>query len=140
MGYKTPHLCLLTIQTGNLGAPAVLTTYYGANMNVGFSTAAAAHILYFPFPCRITGAQWFWQYSNNPTNEDVNTYIRIDDSTDYLIETKGLAAAGNTTFENLNLNIPVNNSNFMQVKTVTPNWVTPPTSLRTSGNLILLFD
>lgn len=70
------------------------------------------------------------------TNENWSFYIRLNNTTDYLIETVGLAT-NERTFNNNALNIPVVEGDYIEIKTGNPTWVTPPLTTATSGNIIV---
>lgn len=70
------------------------------------------------------------------TNENWSFYIRLNNTTDYLIETVGLAT-NERTFNNNTLNIPVVEGDYFEIKTVNPPWGTAPATTATAGNIIV---
>ena len=61
--------------------------------------------------------------------EDVAISLRLNATTDYAIETKGLDAGKKTLFSNYLLNIPVEQGDYFAIKMVCPIWVTNPSSI-----------
>jgi hypothetical protein len=59
------------------------------------------------------------------TNQNWSLYIRINNTTDYLIATVGVSAS-ERIFTNSALNIPVVAGDYFEIKGVQPTWTTNP--------------
>lgn len=70
------------------------------------------------------------------TNENVSMYLRLNDTTDYLIATVG-AATDVRDFNNYVMNIPVVAGDVLEFKMVTPNWATNPTAIFAGGHIVI---
>lgn len=70
------------------------------------------------------------------TNEDMTMYIRLNNTTDYLIGTVG-STDRIKTWLNESLNIPVTPTDYIEIKITTPTWVTNPTGVSSWGCLLI---
>jgi len=70
------------------------------------------------------------------TNEDWTMSIRVNNTTTYAIATTG-AATNVRTWNNFNLNIPVNAGDFFEILTDTPAWVTAPSGTACQGVVLI---
>lgn len=74
------------------------------------------------------------------TNENWSLYIRVNNTTDYLIATVGAATAGRV-FSNTAMNggagILLVAGDYIEIKMVNPTWATNPTNIVFGGNLYL---
>ena len=69
-------------------------------------------------------------------NEAGSVYLRLNNATDYLIQTVSVAAA-ERVFVNTGLSIPVSPGDFFEMKMVCPTWVTNPTGMSIGGYVYL---
>lgn len=81
--------------------------------------------------CSITS----WASSVAGTSQNWSLYIRIN-STDYLVQTVGSAAAIRT-FVNTSLNIPYADGDILKMIFVNPTWTTPPQGVFAQGSITL---
>lgn len=81
----------------------------------------------------------FYTFANGTagSNENISLYIRLNNTTDTLIQTVGLATA-ERIFTNSALSITVADGDYIELKFVFPTWATPPTQLTGAGNLYIL--
>jgi hypothetical protein len=70
------------------------------------------------------------------TAENWSLYIRVNNTTDYLIETIG-ASASERIFNNESLNIPVVAGDYFEIKAINPTWVTNPLTTIFGGNVVI---
>jgi len=133
------HPRFITLQLSNLGFdPADSTTYYFSAYPSSPTTSITANALTFPYKGKVVGVNYCTFSANaTGTNEDISLSLRISDTTDYLVQTVGLANAVRT-FKNMNLNIPVTATDTLAMKLVCPAWVTNPQAMRGNGQIIML--
>lgn len=121
------------------GNPSDATTYYVgmmANLNLS-ETSADEQRVYFLNNGKITSATFLWNARTTAgTSEDISVYIRINNTTDYLIETIGDANA-KKVFNNASLDIDVSVDDYFEIKIVTPTWSTDPQGVRFGGNVFV---
>lgn len=81
----------------------------------------------------------FYTFANGTagSNENISLYIRLNNTTDTLIQTVGLATA-ERIFTNSGLSITVAAGDYIELKFVFPTWATPPTQVTGAGNLYIL--
>jgi hypothetical protein len=126
-GYQIP------VMAGN-HSPNDSTTYYIGGNPAAPSTTAAQHRIYFGHNTgRITLANVYTHaVTVAGSNENWSAYIRLNDTTDYLIATLALATA-NRLFFNDALDIDLVYGDFFQIKFVAPAWATNPTGVGYGG-------
>jgi len=107
------------------------TYYFGIGAYTGLSTFALLNRIFFAKDGAIRRADINWYESTAGTNENVSMYIRLNDTTDTLIQTLG--AAGNKTFTNAALTIAVAAGDFIELKIITPAWATNPLGVAVGG-------
>lgn len=112
---------------------------YFFGVGTSMSTSALLNCAIVPFDGVITSMSL---YTNSATDmgtaENISVYLRLNDTTDYLIEQVGIAAAVRK-FVNYNLNIPVKRGDTFEGKVTTPAWVTNPTATRGIGIVVLTY-
>jgi hypothetical protein len=93
--------------------------------------------VYFHTTGTITRAQIAWMCRGTAgSNENVSVYIRINNTTDYLVATIG-STATLKNFVNNSLSIAVTPSDYFEIKVVQPTWTTNPTAVYWGGTLLL---
>lgn len=138
MGYKSPHIYSIYF-TGATYSPSdtevdYVGTIYGLPIGSGWGNTAYGTI---PLAGRIQRAVVQHHSSTAAgTNEDISVYIRINNTTDHLIQTVGVAAT-QRNFVNYNLNIPVVAGDTIELKVVCPTWATNPTGVRMAGEVYI---
>jgi hypothetical protein len=101
-------------------------------MAVAPSTTAARWRVYIPKAGTIKAAYIFSYAGTAGTNENWSTYIRLNNSSDTLIQT--LAANTNDrVWSNTNLNISVAAGNYIEIKEIFPAWATNPATVTRNG-------
>jgi hypothetical protein len=99
--------------------------------------AADLSKIYFRESRTITAAEIYTQAGGTAgSNENISLYIRLNNTTDTLVQTVG-AAAAERIFTNTGLSIAVVSGDYIEMKFVFPTWATPPTNFVTGGYLVL---
>jgi len=70
------------------------------------------------------------------SNEAWSFYVRVNNTTDYLIATV-VSSSAERNFTNTNLSIPLNSGDYFEIKQICPTWVTNPTTVIQSGYVII---
>lgn len=118
--------------------PVASTVYYIATL-----AAVAANLTYnvvkgfIPRAGVIKAAQITNWCGTAPSSENWSLYIRINDTTDYLIQTVASTATTNRSWVNTSLDISVSQGDTWAIKIVCPAWVTAPTSVRFGGHIYI---
>lgn len=125
----------LNITTGNMAPWVNSTTYYFGNYPSTPSTSANARRLYIPRNGVITTCVIFSNSSTTAgSGEPWPIVIRLNDTTDYTFDSESVAGSLRV-FKNYALNIPVVAGDYIEFKTTTPAWATPPSSGNSTGSL-----
>ena len=137
MGYISPRLVSISFGHGSITPWVNGTTYYFAKLTGGPATTVAVRSIPIPSKGIITGFI-FEEFCGTTTgsNEAWPMVLRVNDTTDYTIDTQSLATPSRT-WRNLSLNIPVNSGDLVVIKSVTPAWATPPSGGIGQGTLII---
>jgi len=122
----------------NSFAPADATTYYiGSIPQLSGFNSAGSNRFYFNKAGTIKVAD-IYSYNQSPGSNEASTYyIRLNNTTDYTITTTATNNATNTHTSNTAMSVPIAVGDYIEVKWVTPSWVTNPTNMRTSVNIYL---
>ena len=70
------------------------------------------------------------------TGENWSMYIRVNDTTDTLIQTIGVAA-NHRKWTNTSLSISLNAGDYFEIKEVCPAWATNPVGTQMAGNILI---
>lgn len=114
-------------------SPSDGTTRYIPNSPTAPTATYALSAITMSFTGTITSASINW-YAQSVvgTAESISAYIRLNDTTDYLI-----AAVGTTDtvrkFTNTSMSVPITANDTIALKFVYPNWATNPTSVVVGG-------
>jgi len=102
------------------------------------TVGAARWAQYIRYNCTIVSAEFLMQTLGTiGTAENISLYIRVNNTTDYLIATVGVAAR-ERVFSNTAMNVTINAGDYIHYKIVTPNpWTTAPTVNIMGGNTYL---
>ena len=109
-----------------------LTYYFGVRYSAPVTTGAVNRI-YIPKAGTIKVAYVLWQ-GTAPTAEDISLYIRLNDTSDTLIETIGDVAEAKL-FNNAALGIAVVVGDYIEIKMVCPTWTDDPTGVFFGGTV-----
>ena len=128
-----------TLEVGFLPAfaPADATSYYFGQFH-GLTPQTIADIsrVYIRKTGVIRTANILTYATTAGTNESWSFYIRLNNTTDYLIQTIS-ATTNMRTFTSSSMNIPVVAGDYIEIKMVCPTWVTNPSGVRGNGYLII---
>ena len=137
MGYKSPHSYSIYVSHASLSSPLDSTTYYFGHQQGGLNTDANTRNVGIPKRGRICSAIIkILSGTATGTNEDISMYVRLNNTTDYLIATVG-AATALRTFKNTDMNVPILDTDFIEIKIVTPIWVTNPQGWCSQGTILI---
>lgn len=124
-----------TVQSTS-NSPADAQTVYFGNMPKGVITTAGISKVHIEAEGVIRRVNIYCYSGTAGTAENWSLYIRINNTTDYLVEKIGVSA-NERIFNNENLNIPVNAGDYFEIKLVNPTWVTNPLTTTFGGNVIV---
>jgi hypothetical protein len=106
-------------------SPTDAQTVYFGNMPKAPVTAAGASKVYIPKAGKIKRAEIYCYSGTAGTAENWSLYVRVNNTTDYLIQTLGVSQS-ERIFTNSSLSIPVSAGDYIEIKGVQPTWVTNP--------------
>lgn len=139
MGYKNPNKFVHILLAGTTTFLAN-TTYYFSNTIAPMTTNTGYRKLYaICISSFIRAIDFYLTSSNLPTTEDITVYIRVNDTTDYLIGTFNYTGASDKLHvTNYTLNIPLNRGDNYQIKMVMAAvFVTPAANVVGSGSVLV---
>lgn len=111
------------------------TVYFGTLPKAPVTSAAASKV-FIPKSSVIKRAEIYCYSGTAGTNEAWSLYVRINNTTDYLIQTVAVSAA-ERIFSNNSMNIPVSAGDYFEIKGVQPTWATNPATTIYGGYLYL---
>ena len=117
-------------------APVDGTTYFVGNQGDVWATYTGPRRVYIPKSGTIKTAYIAWHSITAGTNENISVYIRLNDTTDYLVETVG-ASSSYRLFDNAALSIAVVAGDYIEIKTVCPTWATNPSAVSLGGTIYI---
>jgi hypothetical protein len=133
--YWQGHPSLYSVQALTSSPGDAQTVYFG-NLPKAPTTTANISKVHIKHNGVIRKANIYCYAGTAGTSENWSLYIRINGTTDYLIETIG-AATNERIFNNESLNIPVVEGDYFEIKAVNPTWVTNPLTTIFGGNIVL---
>lgn len=110
---------------GLTSSPVDAQTIYVGQLPKAPTTTAAISKIYIRKAGTIRAAQVYAYSGTAGTNENWSFNIRLNNTTDTLIQTVG-AATSERIFTNVALNIPVVVGDYFEIKAVNPTWATNP--------------
>lgn len=115
-----------------------LTYFFGAFPSEAPTTTAQRARIYVLTNGRITRCRMFWHTYGGVagSNESISLYIRVNDTTDYLIATVGNTNA-NKLFNNSAMETDVLLGDYVEFKLVCPTWATNPTLVKMGGHFMI---
>jgi hypothetical protein len=129
-GSKCYTLQVMAASQGTVADGA--TYYFGSLAGLAPQTTANRSPLPIPLTGTIKRASIVWRASTAGTGENISAYIRVNNTTDYLIATVGNTAAVKD-FTNAAMSVPVAAGNTIEIKLVCPTWATNPATLALGG-------
>jgi len=141
VGQLIPDQVALAIQQSGTNYADGITYYYGNMPQTPVTATYNRFAIYIPYDGTLTMCSALMSsFSVAGSNESISLYIRLNDTTDYLVASVALSQA-DRLFENLSLNsgsgISVSQGDWIVMKVVCPTWATNPTSTYWGGNIIL---
>lgn len=106
-------------------SPADAATVYFGMLPKAPVTAAATSKVYVRQAGTITAAEIYCYSGTAGTNENWSLYVRVNNATDYLIQTVS-TSANERVFSNSSLSISLNAGDYFEIKGVQPTWATNP--------------
>jgi hypothetical protein len=126
---------LYTVQALTSSPVDAQTIYFG-NLPKAPTTTANISKIHIEQSGVIRRANVYCYSGTAGTAENWSLYIRVNNTTDYLIETIG-ASASERIFNNESLNIPVVSGDYFEIKAINPTWVTNPLTTIFGGNVVI---
>lgn len=121
--------------------PADATTYYfgacNANVNSWNSSANAANKLYFPRAGTVNFVSVNTSVGTVGSSETSSLYLRINNTTDYLISNSVLSNSYNLNYQVSNLGVPVSAGDYCHLKCVTATWATNPLGFTANAQITI---
>ena len=112
------------------------TIYFGGTPAVAPSTTGGNHRLYVPKAGAIKAAYIYAHSATAGTGESWPLYIRLNNTTDTLIQAL-LVANAQRVWVNTSLNITVAQGDYIEIKSVNPTWATNPANVRFGGSIYI---
>jgi len=132
-GPAGPGCYALAIVAASLSTVTDSATYYfGSLAGLAPGTTAARSRIYVPKAGAIKAVYVHTRAATAGTAENISMYVRLNNATDTLIQTVGLAAA-ERLFGNVALNVAVAQGDYIEIKMVCPAWATNPVTLAMGG-------
>lgn len=114
----------LSVQALTSSPTDAQTVHFGQLPKAPTTTAGISKV-YIPRTGTIKRAVVYCYSGTAGTNENWSLYIRLNNSTDTLIETIG-ASASERVFDNTSLSISVSAGDYIEIKGIQPTWATNP--------------
>jgi len=116
--------------------PANSTTYYFGTANVAPGVVATGRMSIFPWNGRVVGVLLHVSIAVPGTGELFTAYLRVNNTTDYLINTfPSNASALLYSQVIMDTPVPITDADYFEMKLVTPTTGTPATSVFLWGQL-----
>jgi len=126
---------LYTVQALTSSPTDSATIYFG-NLPKAPTTTANISKVHIENSGVIRKANIYCYSGTAGTSENWSLYIRVNNTTDYLIETIG-TATNERIFNNESLNIPVVAGDYFEIKAINPTWATNPATTIFGGNVVI---
>ena len=112
--------------------------YFGAAIDAAaWNTTATSQRLYITKAGTINVATFHMKAATAGTNENISVYIRLNDTSDTLVQTVG-TASNSRVFTNTGLSIAVAVGDYIEVKMVCPAWATNPANVNFGGSVYIV--
>lgn len=125
----------LNVQAAQSNPSSGATIFFG-NLALQPATTGGTRKIFVRKKRVIRGAELYSRASTAGSNEAWLFYIRVNDTTDYLIQSVGVSA-NERIWTNMALSIELNPGDYFEIKGVNPTWGTPPASFTIAGNILL---
>lgn len=111
-------------------------TYYFGQVARNIWNSAGASKVYIKKAGKIKFAKIFAHAQTAGSSENISLYIRLNDTTDYLIETVG-SATNNREWTNNSLDITVAEGDYFEIKMAGVTWATNPGNICFGGSIYI---
>jgi hypothetical protein len=113
-------------------SPADTTPFYFGILPKAITTTANISKIYIRKPGTLKIAEIYTYSGTAGTAEAVSMYVRVNNTTDYLIATLSVAA-NERVFSNSALSIPLAAGDYVEIKCIPPVWATNPLTFICGG-------
>jgi hypothetical protein len=113
-------------------SPADTTPFYFGTKPAAITTTAGQNKVYIRKAGTLKIAEIYTYAGTAGTNEAVSMYVRVNNTTDYLISTLSVSQS-ERIFTNSALSIPLAVGDYFEIKCVPPIWVTNPLTFIVGG-------
>ena len=117
-------------------SPADTTPFYFGNKPAAITTTAGQNKIYIRKAGTLKIAEIYTYAGTAGTAEAVSMYVRVNNTTDYLISTLSVSA-NERIFSNTGLNIPLAVGDYIEIKCIPPIWATNPLTFICGGYIYL---
>jgi len=126
MGYTKPSYITVPFGHTALTPWVVSSTYYFGNSVTLPTTNANIKRVYIPLKGVVRGIVFYERCTTTAGSAEAwPMVLRINDTTDYAIDSQSVSS-NDRIWSNYTMMVPVNASDYFEIKTVTPAWATPP--------------
>ncbi len=132
--YGSYTIPILTQLTSGTTLTDGSTYYFG--LQRALATTAAVTKVYIPKTGTITACYFTTYASTAGTNESISMYVRLNNTTDTLVETESVAA-NMRVWNNAALSISVVAGDYIELKMVCPTWATNPVMVSMGGYVFI---
>lgn len=132
---------VITINNGAISAPADATTYYSGFPNDFIPDANGGyHKVPIPTSCKLVGFASSMRSDVASTAETFSVYVRKNNTADYALASNFVTNVQYLPITNkaYNLNSDYTDTDYIEIKIVTPTWVTNPTNLYSRFDLYFI--
>jgi hypothetical protein len=124
MGYA------LQVRATSLSPQDGVSYFFGSTVQPRPSSGSR---LYIPKAGTLKVCYFWWDCSSTAgSNESISVYIRVNDTTDYLVKTIGNTAL-QKLFDKTDLSISLSQGDYIEIKMVCPTWGTSPLTVYLGG-------
>lgn len=120
----------------NQSSPTASTTTYFGYLAAQPTATAQNRRMFIRKDGVIRFAEIYSRANTAGDNTNWSLYVRLNDTTDYLIQTVGVSA-NERIWTNSSLNIPVVAGDYVEIKMVNPAWGTAPANITFAGRLTI---
>lgn len=117
-------------------SPADTTPFYFGYKPSAITTTAGQNKIYIRKPGTLKIAEIYTYAGTAGTAEAVSLYIRVNNTTDYLIATLSVSA-NERIFSNTTLSIPLAVGDYVEIKCIPPVWATNPLTFICGGYIYI---
>jgi hypothetical protein len=126
---------VFAVTSGTIGAPtASSTSYYGLIASVSSTSTPDRNRVYVPINCTLKKVFLFFNNGGTLSSSETSSlYIRVNNTTDFLISSAVTNNSIVTAFNNTAMSVSLNAGDYFEVKWAQAAWTTAPTNVRVSA-------